>query len=96
MLSSDDLMDQHQIDGDASVQPQITTMEARQQELNARVNLLMSSKVWYLHHIQDSGPRDVHGPWLGDDLRLIPIGPGQILVWCEHSIVLASLLSYIH
>ena len=47
----------------------------------------MSSEVWYLHHVQDSGPRDVHGPRLGDDLQLLPLFLGQILVWCEHAIV---------
>jgi hypothetical protein len=64
-------------------------MEARQQEFNTRVNLLMPSKVWYLHHVQDSGPRDVHSPQLGDDLRLLPLCLGQILMWGEHAIVLA-------
>jgi hypothetical protein len=82
-------MDQCRIYGDVFVQPQITAMEARQQEFNARINLLVPSKVWYIHHVQDSGSHDVHSPWLGDDLRLIPFGIGQILVWGEHSMVLA-------
>jgi hypothetical protein len=69
-------MDQHRIDGDASIHPQITSMEAIQYDFNARVNLLMPSEVWYLHHVQDSRPRDVHSPCLGDDFRLLPLSPG--------------------
>jgi hypothetical protein len=45
------MMDQCQIYGDVSLQTQIASMEARQQEFNTRVNLLMPSKVWYLHHV---------------------------------------------
>jgi hypothetical protein len=82
-------MDQHQIDSDASIQPQITTMESKQQELNGHINLSMSSKVWYLRHVQDSGPRDVNGPRLGDDIRLLPFFPSQILVRCDHAIFIA-------
>jgi hypothetical protein len=63
-------------------------MEARQQDFNTHVNFLMPSKVWYLHHIQASGPRDVHSPRLGDYLRPLPLGPGQILLQGEHSMVL--------
>jgi hypothetical protein len=81
-------MDQRWIYSDASIQTQITAMEARQQEFNARVNLLMPSKVWYLHHVQDSGPCNVHSPRLGDHLRVLPLSPGQILVWGENSTVL--------
>jgi hypothetical protein len=77
-------MDQRSIDGDTVVQPQITTMLARQQELNTHVNLLVPSKMWYIHHIQDSRPRDVHGPRLGDDLQLLPLHFGQISMWGEH------------
>jgi hypothetical protein len=52
-------------------------------------NLLMSFEVWYLHHVKNGGPRDVHGPWLGDYLRLLPHFLGQILMSGEHPIVLA-------
>jgi hypothetical protein len=82
-------MEQRRIDGDTPVQPWVTAMEARQQEFNASINLLVPSKVGYLYYVQDGGPRNVHGPRLGDDLRLLPLGPSQILVWCEHAIVLA-------
>jgi hypothetical protein len=39
-----------------------------QQDFNTRVNLLMPSKVGYLHYVQHGGPRDVHGPRMGDDI----------------------------
>jgi hypothetical protein len=61
-------MDQSQINGDAYVQPQLTSMESRQKDFNAQVNLLMPSKMGYLHYVQDGGPHNVPGPWLGDDL----------------------------
>jgi hypothetical protein len=64
-------------------------MEECQQDRNAHVNLLVPSKMWYLHHVQDSGPHDVHSPRLGDDLRLLPLGLGQIFVMCEHAIALS-------
>jgi hypothetical protein len=43
-------------------------MEAQQQELNSHVNLLVPLEMWYLHHVQDSGPHDVHSLHMGDDL----------------------------
>jgi hypothetical protein len=66
-------MDHRQIYGDASVQPQITAMVARQGYFNACVNLLMSAKMWYLHHIHDGGPRNVHGPQLGFIFNFFPV-----------------------
>jgi hypothetical protein len=63
-------------------------MEARQQDFSTCVNLLMPSKVWYLHHIQDSVPHDVHSPQMGDDLRHLPLGPGSVLLLGENSMVL--------
>jgi hypothetical protein len=43
-------------------------MEARNQDFNADVNLLMPIEMWYLHHVKNGGHCDVHGPRLGDDL----------------------------
>jgi hypothetical protein len=63
-------------------------MESRQEEFNTHVNLLMPSKVGYLHYIQDVGPCDVHGLRKEDDLRLRPLYLGQILMWGEYFIVL--------
>jgi hypothetical protein len=83
------MMDQRWIYSDAPIQPQITAMEARQQEFNSHVNIPIPSKVGYLHYVYDGGPHDVHGPWLGDDLRFCPHYLGQILMWGEHAIVLA-------
>jgi hypothetical protein len=62
-------------------------MEACQQDFNACVNFLMSSKVCDPQHIKNGGPRNVHSPWPRDYLRLLPHCLGQILVWCENSIV---------
>jgi hypothetical protein len=55
-------MDQRRIYSDAFVQPQIIAMEERQQEFNTGINLLMPSKLGYIHYVQDGGPHDVHGP----------------------------------
>jgi hypothetical protein len=63
-------------------------MEEIKQDFNAHVNLLMPSKVGYLHYVQDGGPHDVHGLQMGDDIRLHPLCLSQILMWGEHSIVL--------
>jgi hypothetical protein len=81
-------MDKHWIYGHVSIQPQITSMESIQEEFNARVNLLMPSKVGYLHYIQDVVPCDVHGPRLEDDLRLRTLCLGQILMWGKYAIVI--------
>jgi hypothetical protein len=64
-------------------------MEAQQQEFNAHVNLLVPSKIWDFHYVQDNGLRDVHGPWLGNDFRFISLHLGQVLVRHEYAIGLA-------
>jgi hypothetical protein len=64
-------------------------MEVQQQEINAHVNLLVPSKMGYLHYVQDGGLREVHSPWLGDYPRLLPLHSSQIPMMCEHVKVLA-------
>jgi hypothetical protein len=86
---SGDPMDQRRIDGDASIYPYIATMEARQQDINACFNLLVPSKMWYLHYIQDSGLCEVHSPWLGDYPQVLPLCPSQIPMRRDHIVVLS-------
>jgi hypothetical protein len=63
-------------------------MEARQEEFNARVNLMMSVEVCNLHHIQDGRSCDLLDPRLGNDLRLLPNRLFQVAMWCKHRIIL--------
>jgi hypothetical protein len=65
-------------------------MEAQQQDFNARVNLLVPSKVWYFHDIKDNGLHDVNGPRLGNDLQSLSLHLSQVLVRPEHDIGLAA------
>jgi hypothetical protein len=84
-----DQVDQHQIHSNPLVDPKVSTMIARQEEFNARVNFLMSAKMRNLHYIQYHGLRHLLNPWLGDYLRLLPSGLRQISMGCEHGVVLS-------
>jgi hypothetical protein len=64
-------------------------MVAPQEEFKARVNLLMSSKVGDLHHVQDRQPCNLFNPWLGNNLGLLPHHLHQVPMWCKHHIFLS-------
>ena len=64
-------------------------MVARQDDFNARVNLLMSTEVGYLHYIQDHRLRELLYPWLGDYAQLLPSRPHKISMGCEHGVVIS-------
>ena len=64
-------------------------MVAQQEEFNASVNHLVTTKMGNLHHIEHSGLHELLNPRLGDQVRLLPIFLRQISMECEHSIVLS-------
>jgi hypothetical protein len=79
-----DPMDQCQINCYVVVEPQISTMVTRQQQLDTCIYLLVSSKVRNLHDVEQGGLREVMGPLLRDDLQILPFGSGEVLMQGEH------------
>ena len=63
-------------------------MVSRQEEFNARVNLLVMDKMGNIHHIYHNGLRELLNPWLGDQVRLLSSYLCQVSVGCEHIIVI--------
>jgi len=45
--------------------------------------------MWDFHDVKDSGLHDVHGPWMGNDLRSNSLRLIQLLVRFEHVVGLA-------
>jgi hypothetical protein len=63
-------------------------MIAHQEDFNAIVNLTMSAKVRYLHHIEYRGLCELLNPRLGDYARILPSHLHQISIGHEHRVVL--------
>jgi hypothetical protein len=49
---------------------------------------MVPSEVWDLHYIEQGGLREVHHPWLGDYLGVLPLHSGQVFKWRKHTIIL--------
>jgi hypothetical protein len=73
-------IDQSRIHTDAVVQPYISAVVARQQQLDAHIDFLVSAKVRDLHYIEQCGLHKVLGLGLWDNLRISAYDLGLVLM----------------
>jgi len=64
-------------------------MIAQQEDFNTSVNLLMSTEVGDIYHVQDRGSRELLNPQLGNYIGFLPSHIHQVPMWHEHRIVLS-------